>query len=302
MDTHIEPGSIIVAVDGSEDADRAVRWAAEQAHLEQRDLLVVSVARGHELQAASWAPYPGTARALINATLATTENAVQLARTLRPNLSVASFAESGDPRQVLIELSTDAHLLVMGSRGRGIWRSMLLGSVSSAVSDQASCPVVVCRPPGERSRTRGVAVGADGTPESLPVMEFAFRQASLHQLPLTVLHCFWDVVAAVASMRGETLEGLETTDLEEMRAGLAESLAGLTEKFPDVPVTLELSHGLVDETIAGPHSRWELIVVGRHPMKSLDRLLMGSISSAVVQRAHATVAVVSEAEPTAPSH
>lgn len=94
----------------------------------------------------------------------------------------------GDPRGVLIGLARQAHLIVMGSRGRGTVRSMLLGSVSAAVSKYASCPVAVRRPPRGRAHTCGVVVGSDVTPESVPVVEFAFEQASLRGVPLTVLH------------------------------------------------------------------------------------------------------------------
>ena len=86
---------------------------------------------------------------------------------------------------------------MLGSRGRGPLRTALLGSVSASVARRAHCPVVVCRPPEpEPSASIGVIVGADGRDGSQPVLEFAFAQASLRALPLTVMHCFWDVISA----------------------------------------------------------------------------------------------------------
>ncbi|GAB3244359.1 universal stress protein [Nocardioides dilutus] len=264
-------GAVVVAADGSDHADRAVRWAADQASLEHRRLAVVSTG--------------DKAGTLV-------DDAVAAARLVHPDLSVGGSAVPGDPRQVLIDASAHAHMLVVGSRGRGPVRSMLLGSVSATVSAQAACPVVVCRPANAGDTQAGVVVGADGTPESLPVIEFAYRQASLRHLPLTVLHSFWDAAAAVAQYHEARGEKADWPELEDLRASLSESVAGLAEEYPDVPVTLTLRHGFADEALSPRHGGWAMIVVGRHPMTSLERLLTGSIATSVIERAHATVAVV----------
>lgn len=264
-------GSVVVGVDGSAHAARAVRWATEQAALEGRRLVLVGVGdKAAEL----------------------VDDAAELVRAVRPDLTIVGSAETGDPREVLVEMSSSAHLIVVGSRGRGAVRSMLLGSVSSAVSSQATCPVVVCRPEGDDEARAGVVVGADGTPESLPVIEFAYRQAALRGLPLTVLHSFWDAAAAVGQYREARGLPVEAFELEDLRASLAASVAGLAEQYPDVPVTLTLKHGFAEEALSPRDGGWDLIVVGRHPMSSRERLLTGSVATAVVERARATVAVV----------
>ena len=50
------------------------------------------------------------------------------------------------------------------------------------------------------------------------MIEFAYRQAVLHELPLTVLHCFWDAAAAVAQYREARGQAFDPTDLEDLRA------------------------------------------------------------------------------------
>jgi len=297
--SNIQAGSIVVGVDGSEHAERAVRWAAEQAHLQQRRLVTVSVARAATVQSVGWTGEvagrsPETALAH-EGIRAIAEEAAELARAWRPDITVEPLAVVGDAREVLADLSADAHLLVLGSRGRGTIKSLLLGSVSETVSRLASCPVVVCRPPGQGQHNPGVVVGADGTPESLPVIEFAFEQASVLGLPLTVLHCFWDAIAAAAGFREASGEVLSQPDLEELRLVLAESVAGFQEKYPDVDVTLLLRHGLVDGALSPRGHWWDLVVVGRQPLTAAARFLHGSITAAVVERAHSTVAVVPEA-------
>lgn len=274
MKAIIPPHSIIVAADGSKHADRAVVWAAEQAQLEQRALVVVTTDGNHLHR--------------IN------QDAAQLAADTAPDIEVIPLTAAGDPRAILVELSREAHLLVVGSRGHGTVQSMLLGSVSAAVSRLAWCPVIVCRPRADGHRGRGVLVGADGTPDSLAVIEFAFAQASMRGMALTVVHCIWDVVAAVTGDRNVSLDGVELGEGDDVHLLLAESIAGFGEKYPDVPVTVRVTHGLVDDVIGGRTGAWDLVVVGRHPVDTVSRLVKGSIATAVVERAHTVVGVVPE--------
>lgn len=267
----IHPGSIVVGADGSHHADRAVRWAAEQANLEHRPLTVVAVGQD--------AP-----------TIA--EGAAALARRMSQSLSVQPLCRDGDPGEVLLEMAEDAYLVVLGSRGRGTLKSMLLGSVSSAVSARAACAVVVCRPVADHVPTHGIVVGADGTQESLPAIEFAYRQAALRQLPLTVLHSFWDAAVAVAQYRQAAGLTVTEPELEDLRALLSASVSGLAETYPDAQVTFELKHGFVDQALAPRGRSWDLIVVGRRPIPTSAKLLSESISHAVLERARTTVAVV----------
>lgn len=290
--TTIDPSSIIVAADGSADSDRAVQWAAEQAFLERRPLVVLTAVGIAGVPAVSWAGM-GAAYAyqpddLLTHGRAIADEARALAEHRHPGLAVSTAVQVGDPRQVLVDLSRSVHLIVLGSRGRGLFRSKLLGSVSASVSRDAGCPVVVCRP-GTEGRApgagAGLLVGADGTPESLPVLEHAFRLASLRDLPVTVMHCVWE-------RPGPT---------EEHRLLLGESIAGIRSAYPEVPVELALASGLAEEALAADSARWDLIVVGRHPVDSLLRLLTGAVATTLVERAHTTVAVVPQADPADPT-
>jgi nucleotide-binding universal stress UspA family protein len=69
-----------------------------------------------------------------------------------------TVVEDRNPAQALVELSADADLLVVGSRGRGGFSSLLLGSVSHAAVLHALCPVVVI-PPSAEDRKAAAAAG-----------------------------------------------------------------------------------------------------------------------------------------------
>lgn len=289
----IPSASIVVAADGSPAADRAVQWAAEQAALERRRLAVVTVAAPvHPLAAAGvGAAYVYPTEDLLEQAGDVARSAAELALRHRPGIEVESVPLSGDPTSVLEGLSEDAHLLVLGSRGRGGVRSKALGSVGASVSRHASCPVVVARPGTDLKVKHGVLVGADATPESLPVLDFAFRQAALRSLPLTVLHSHQDALAAVGGPR----IGFEGEfDLEASRLALAESVTGFGEQHPDVHATIRTAHGAAADSLAAAADRHNLVVIGRHPVASLARRVSTTTATSVLERCHTTVAVVPE--------
>ena len=285
--------SIVVGVDGSEDGRRAVDWAAEQATLEHRTLTLLHAVPPVEALASSYLMSAGVdlvelQEEISTAARTTLEAEVERVLGTHPSLTVRSLIVDGDPRVALLAASPTASLLVVGSRGLGMFTSVLLGSVSLAVTREATCPVVVVRPGGEPRRS-GVLVGADGTASSVAVLEFAFRQASLRGVPLTVAHCFWDAVVVRDGIRR-----LATDEHghEDLRMLMAESVAGLGEKFPDVQVHLDLLRGLVDASLGEAAESHAPVVIGCHHRPTLSRLIWGSVATTVVERAHGPVAVV----------
>jgi nucleotide-binding universal stress UspA family protein len=206
-----------------------------------------------------------------------------------PDLDVHEVVRVADPRDALLGLSEHASMIVLGSRGRGPVRSLLLGSVGVAVTRHAACPVVIHRP-GSAGRVRhGVAVGVDGSDRMGTVLDFAYRQAALRDLPLTVVHCFWDVPTASTDTR---LVDPRSAEVEEQRMVVAESVAGMAEKYPEVRVRTELARGLPDASLVQVAERMNLLVVGAHHGGAASAVLFGSVSTSVVEHATCPVAVV----------
>jgi nucleotide-binding universal stress UspA family protein len=75
------------------------------------------------------------------------DEAHETAKSLQPAVQVESVAIGGHPADVLVEQSAGAQMIVVGRRGLGGFKSMLLGSVSQQVVQHASCPVVVVQQP-----------------------------------------------------------------------------------------------------------------------------------------------------------
>lgn len=287
----LRAGTIAVGVDGSASSEQALAFAIDQAVAERRPLTLV-----HAVDAAQalWLDQDGHDNRL-GVEDATTDSQRLLAAAhdqvtrQAPGLEVHELLRAADPRDVLLAVAREASLLVVGSRGRGPVRSLMLGSVSVAVTRHATCPVVVVRPTDPGAVRRGILVGADGTERSRPVLDFAFRQASIRRLPVMVLLAFWDVPATIATPH---VVDRMNEDLEEQRLLLAECVGGLREKYPDVPVRTELARGLADERLLRMAKHMDMVVVGSHHGGAASEVVFGSVAAAVVEHATCPVAVV----------
>lgn len=135
---------IVVGVDGSRGSEAALRFAAEEAALRHSTLRIVS---------AFHVPAPVYAGGIvppvdfISSIRETAEeivaNAAEEADELCAGLPVQTHVTEGQAADELVREAEDAELLVVGSRGLGGFRSLLLGSVSQQVAHHAACPVVI---------------------------------------------------------------------------------------------------------------------------------------------------------------
>lgn len=141
-------GRIVVGIDASEPSLRALRWAVDEARLRGADLelvhafprpeligmtMVVTLPSDDELRAAS--------EQVLDEALAGVGGV--------DDLTVTRRVDAGGPASVLVEAASGAELLVLGARGLGGFRGMLLGSVTQQVIAHAPCPVVVLTADGD---------------------------------------------------------------------------------------------------------------------------------------------------------
>jgi len=286
----VPTGSIVVGIDGSAASDQALAWAREQAELEHRPLtLVYGVAPN-----TAWLDQGGLDRSAILESMRTdgvsiVERARESILQKSPGLEVHLVVRMVDPRVALLDLSGEAAMIVLGSRGRGPVRSLLLGSVGLAVAQHASCPVIILRPRKIGAVHQGVLVGVDGTDRSRATVEVAYRLASQRSLPLTVLYCFWDAVSAVNGASGVP-DGEDGLDAQ--RLVLSEVVSGMGEKFPDVHVRLRLARGLPDNCLVEASRDMDMVVVGTHPHNTIEGLVFGDVSRGVLEHAKCIVTVV----------
>lgn len=283
-------GRVVVGYDGSPQADLAVSWAAAEAALRGRALTIVhailpSVAAGS--LGAGLAPSPE----LIGQLETNAHDQLEaLATTLRP-LDVLTSVTIGGPSGVLLEASETADVVVVGSRGRGGFASLILGSVAAQVAAHAACPVVTIRK-APADDAREIVVGIDATPGSEAALAFAFDEASRHGWTLIAVHA-WDIPAydLLVVPNGPVPVGLADVADEEVRMS-AEVLAGFRDSYPDVEVQEHLVKGPPVSSILTASTNPAMIVVGTRGHGPTVGALLGSISNGVLHKATVPVAVV----------
>ena len=136
-------GTIVVGVDGSDASNAAVLWARDEAALRHAMLqLVHAWSYPYVDEAAAMAVYVEEANLTANAR-AVLDAAIALALDTTERIYVTTKLVHGDAARALLDASADADLLVVGSRGRGGFSGLLLGSVSQQCAHHATCPVVI---------------------------------------------------------------------------------------------------------------------------------------------------------------
>lgn len=141
-----ETRSIVVGVDDSESAQKALGWALEEARLRHAPVTVIHAWDRYTVFASNPVAYQhvGVDELQAEAERVLTE-AVRPWREKYPDLTIETQLSEESPKVALIDASRHADLLVVGCRGHGGFAGMLLGSVSSAVAHHAHCPVAVVR-------------------------------------------------------------------------------------------------------------------------------------------------------------
>ena len=276
---------VVAGVDGSADAQLAVdlaAWEADRRHAPLRlvygfrPVYVCGVATiGYDLDR--------QVRDLDNMLIA------ESARVSRryPDLPVATEVVQGAPASVLLDESATAQVVVVGSRGRGGFASLLLGSVSAQVAAYATSPVIVMRPPATRGARDipgpgPVVLGIDGSTGSAAAVEFAFEEAAARGTGLIAVYV-WGVMPYDAGDDDPRVEQ------DGPDAALADALAAWQDKYPEVPVSHRAVHSLVPvHTILDQSADAGLIVVAPRG----GGLPLGSVGDGLVRHAKAPVAVV----------
>lgn len=279
---------VVVGVDGSESALRAVRWAARTAAFRHRDLLVVHAYGAVDptllVDAEIWRRYQED---LLDNARDVARQAAATARAAAPSLAVTEEVVDGPAAPALLERAGDG-LLVVGGQGASGLGGTLVGSVASTVATHAVGPVVVVRGEEPEEPVAPVVVGVDGSPTSASAIDFAAATADAESCPLVAVHTWWDPLVDTVP---EAFLDLEAITDDERRV-LAEQLAGRSGAYPDLDVSMVVertrpSRGLLDHAHGA-----RLLVVGTRGRGGFAGLLLGSVSRTMVHRATCPVAVV----------
>jgi nucleotide-binding universal stress UspA family protein len=280
---------IIVGVDGSAESDAALRWAAHEAQRHGANLIVLYAYESG--QHAMRTPLEDTYhRDLHGIAQAIVDSAVTEVRSLAPAVRVWGETTSGAAAAALIRADKPGAMVVVGSRGRGGFAGLLLGSVSQHVATHAAGPVVVVRDGTIRS-DGPVVVGVDEGDESDLALAMAFEEAALRTARIVVLHAY------LLDVRTWGLDLPPEAEDEEFRRSVeSKRLAGIIapwrEKFPTVPVEIVVVEGQAAARLVEASATAQLVVVGSRGRGGFAGLLLGSVGLHLLHHAGCPVLIV----------
>ena len=294
--------SIVVAVDGSDTAYEAVRWAAGEAGKRDKALHIAAcfVAPDTSVPTFKISRFPRAALRNVVATLQqetdkTARVAHQIATQTTPDIAIAQTVKEGNPIEVLLEMSKTATMLVMGTRGLGRMSGIALGSVSTAVVNHAHCPVVAIR---KDTATRGfsdsapVVVGIDGSASSAHTAAMAFKEADARGARLIAVNTWVDsqIYSSFAALQAAEKYAQEMQQQQE--ALLAECLADLERHYPNVATSKVTSRDHPVNALIGQAAEAQLLVVGSHGRGGFMGMAIGSTASSLLRKTPCPLMVV----------
>jgi nucleotide-binding universal stress UspA family protein len=283
-------GPVVVGVDGSPSALRAVRLAAREAAYRHLPLRVVH-AFIWPLLRVPLGPSPAgpPEGGLRHEAERIVEEAVRVARARGDGVAVSGEVCTGAAAAVLLEESRRASMVVLGHRGLGGFTGLLVGSIAVQVAAHAAGPVLVAR--GTASTHGPVVVGVDGSPTSDLAIDFAVAEAAFRGADLLAIHAWTHPVATGPGDMQPLVFDVDEVANEEARV-LAEAIAGRRERYPDLKVEFQVLRGHAGHALVRASEDAQLVVVGARGRGGLTGLLLGSVSQALLHHAGCPVAVV----------
>lgn len=312
---------VLVGVDGSAASLHALDWATAYAHRVGWALHIVC---SYSLPSFTAASLDGGYAALDDTTIQEGAKSVLAeaeARVADAGVRATTEVATGDAAGVLVELSGDYGLAVVGTRGRGGFTERLLGTVSSALPAHARCPVVVVplraeanrgvswTVPGsasgadaEKSTTapgaaeirevRRIVVGVDGSPQAERALQHAILQANAWGAELTA-------VTGVPVGNSGMLAWLPSNiDREQVLADIGAGMDVLVDKYeaqnPGLRIRRIVLDGTGAELLTEFSTASDLVVLGSRGRGGFRGLLLGSTSQAVLHHAACPVLVVNK--------
>ncbi|MEO3784347.1 universal stress protein [Actinocorallia sp. B10E7] len=274
---------VIVGTDGSPTSHAAVSWAADEALREGRPLRIVHVQEPWTLGLPDIPP-PMADEARSVESREILDEAAAVAAEGRPDLVVETENIQGETVRALRLISEQGGELVLGSRGRGRFAELLLGSTTLRVAGHAARPVVVVR--GEPASRRGeIVVGVAFDHDQTGPLTYAFEAARRRGARLRAVHA-WDVTDTFARQAKEDPSFIDPLDR------LTELLESWRGRYPDVKVVEEVVNEHPAATLTDSSSGADLLVVGTHGRGALGSLLLGSVGHAVLHHARCPVVIV----------
>jgi nucleotide-binding universal stress UspA family protein len=279
---------IVVGVDESDGAADALRWALREAEVRGADVTAVLVwgwLDQHHLDPS--APFDASYDEA-HALEALEEIVTRDLGDVPDGIRLQAVNQLAGPGLVLAAQSAD--LLVVGARGMGGFKGLLVGSVSQHCLHHAPCPVAVVKPDGPRnSAIERIVVGIDASETSRRALRWALDAARAHHAKVEAVHAWHpSYVEPMDAHLVSSVDALEQAASDLLHDAVAEAD---TEGLP-APISPMLAMGSATRALLDTAEGADLIVVGTRHQSVAGCLFLGSVSLQVTHHATCPVVVV----------
>jgi nucleotide-binding universal stress UspA family protein len=313
-----KPMKLLIAYDGSPGADEALEDLQRAGLPHETEAVVLSVADLWLLpDGDTVAPPPlgpsatmqearATAAAMINEAKAHAESASERLRIQFPDWQVKAKSVVDSPAwAIVLEAETlNADLIIVGSQGHSLLERWILGSVSQTVLTQASCSVRIAR--GRRTepnRPLRILVGVDGSTQAEKSVQAVARRTWPAGTDIRMMMVLDPSLLSAIRTSSLPVERPSFSPNEEadgrIESILDRYMAIARQNASDVSVSKSLMTGDPKRVLIDEAERWgaDCIFIGSRGLNRWERLLLGSVSTAVAARARCPVEVVRVAHP-----
>lgn len=281
-------GPVVVAVDGTDDGDRALRYGVAEARRRGCGLRLVHVPHETIPMAPMLPMFSASTLHEIGAQILKEQE--ELAHEVGgDDLHVEVALEHGARVAAILSASEDARAIVVGPRPPGLAK-LVVGSTTTGVAARAGCPVL-CVPQtwtGDARRPK-VVVGVDGSPASVTVLDAAFQTADERRAELVILHAWRPSGQYDAAIGGRSFV---RQWVEQAERELAELVAGRKAEHPDVRTRLELRYQRAATALSELAQTADLLVLGRRGHGAPLGLSLGSTARALIRSEVCPVEIV----------
>lgn len=271
---------IVVGVDGSATARKALWWAAEDAVRRGRALRIVHTV-GPWRYNAPFYPAPVVMETMEDAGRVILQQAVDEVRERQPGLRVTTTLIADSPAAGLRRQAEDAYEVVVGHRGLGGFTSLLLGSVGLHTAGYALGTVVVVRGRDREERSEIVA-GVDLSEHSGVCLGYAFEAAAVRAACLRVVHAWCPPEGQYAVV---DVADLANAAVQAVRA----ALHPWRDRYPQVKVVENTIRSHPIKALVHASRSADLVVVAA---RGHSGVRLGSVSHGLIHHADCPVAVV----------
>ncbi|MFI0928009.1 universal stress protein [Streptomyces sp. NPDC021012] len=289
--------SLVVGVDGSDASLTALDWGVDEAVRHGVSLRIVhaSMWERYEGVVPTWATDRPSGQVLAENIVGV---AAERARRRAPALPITTDVLAEDASTGLLREGWEGSILVVGSRGRGEFADLLLGSVSLVVAARAHCPVVVVRGDRQALETRHgrVLLGVGEHDIDSPAVRFAFREAAVRDAELDVVRAWRRPAHGPADhllmkRAGGAYFAEESTEL------LDKALEAAASEHPQVRLRRSSVEGPAHTVLTERSAAADLMVVGARRRDRLVGLELGRVAHRALHHASCPVAVVPQRNP-----